>query len=79
SELLQYAHSVEQYSEHPIARAFSSFPVFTQVEDFQFSLGEGVSAKVNQQYVELFAAHSAASKNANVPEQLKDSSIVMRI
>lgn len=79
AELLQYAHSVEQYSEHPIARAFSSFPVFTQVEDFQFSLGEGVSAKVNQQYVELFAAHSAASKNANIPEQLKDSSIVMRI
>ena len=41
--LLRYAHSVEQFSEHPIARAFNNSLAFPDVTEFSFTLGEGVS------------------------------------
>jgi len=74
--LLTYAHSVEQYSEHPIAKAFEAYPVFSGVEAFCFTLGEGVSAKVNHKHVEISAAHSRDLPNEPA---LKSSSVLMHI
>lgn len=74
--LLMYAHSVEQYSEHPIAKAFEAYPVVPDVKAFSFTLGEGVSAIVNHQQVEISAAHSHERPN---DPALKTSSVLMHI
>ncbi|WP_158770048.1 heavy metal translocating P-type ATPase [Paraglaciecola sp. L1A13] len=76
--LLRYAHSVEQFSEHPIARAFNDSPVFPNVTEFCFTLGEGVSATVNKKHVALFATHRVTADNA-IPNTLNNCSIVMQI
>ncbi|WP_339899232.1 heavy metal translocating P-type ATPase [Paraglaciecola polaris] len=77
--LLRYAHSVEQFSEHPIARAFNNSLAFPDVTEFSFTLGEGVSGKVNQKWVELLGTHTLSSTTNAVPRALTGSSIVMRI
>lgn len=74
--LLTYAHSVEQYSEHPIAKAFEAYPLFSDVKAFCFTLGEGVSANVNHKHVEISAAHSRDLPN---DPALKSSSVLMHI
>ncbi|WP_166422997.1 heavy metal translocating P-type ATPase [Paraglaciecola sp. 20A4] len=76
--LLRYAHSVEQFSEHPIARAFNDSPVFPNVTDFCFTLGEGVSATVNKKQVALLATHRVKGDDA-IPKTLNNCSIVMQI
>ncbi|MFQ3192752.1 MAG: Cu2+-exporting ATPase [Paraglaciecola sp.] len=56
SDFFEIASSIEQYSSHPIAQAFSDYERPHAVTDFQSEMGKGVSGIIDEALYKLGAA-----------------------
>jgi len=77
--LLALAASVEQLSEHPLARAIVDEAkekkiTLTPVNDFESTTGGGVSGKIGGQMVRVGKEKFISDSGISIPEELKQSS-----
>lgn len=73
--LLQYAANIEQYSEHPIARAFP-LPTLTQeVVNFSSTLGLGITGEIQGITIKL---GSQRFMDQAIPESLRQCSVFIQ-
>ena len=73
--LLQYAASIEQYSEHPIARAFPLPKVTQEVVNFSSTLGLGVTGEIHGVVIKL---GSQRFMSQPIPDEIRHCSIFIQ-
>jgi len=71
---LEIAASLEQYSSHPIAKAFSELPSEYLVKDFSAKVGQGVSGTIEGVSYKL---GSLSFVNLNVPIQMQGCNVFL--
>jgi Cu2+-exporting ATPase len=71
---LEIAASLEQYSSHPIAKAFSEIPSAYIVSDFSATLGQGISGKIDGIYYKLGSLHFTG---LDVPKQMHSCNVFL--
>lgn len=82
-DILSYAASLEQSSEHPLGRAIVSRGkedevTFMDIEDFNVLKGKGVEATVNESHVQILSPKALEDKNIDVPKS-EDKPMTTRV
>jgi P-type Cu+ transporter len=83
SQLLSMAASLEQNSEHPLARAIIDYTKeknakIESVQDFESITGRGIKATLNGQKIILGKQKFLEEEKVNIPENLKNESIQLQ-
>ncbi|MFT6951916.1 MAG: Cu2+-exporting ATPase [Paraglaciecola sp.] len=73
--LMQYAASIEQYSEHPIARAFAQPKVTQEVVNFSSTLGLGVTGEIQGVMIKL---GSQRFMTQPIPDEIRHCSVFIQ-
>jgi Cu2+-exporting ATPase len=69
-QILQYASSIESYSEHPLAQVIQSeSQKKLPVEDFKVLPGVGVSGKIQKDTIELLSQAALKERNITITDQ----------
>jgi Cu2+-exporting ATPase len=72
---LKVAASIEQYSSHPIARAFSQYDSPHAVTEFQSEMGKGVSGLIDGT---LYKLGAATFIDFQVPESMRNCNVFLQ-
>lgn len=73
-QCLEIAASLEQYSSHPIAKAFSEITCGYSVSDFSAKIGQGVSGTIDSCSYKLGSAHFIG---LDVPKQMHSCNVFL--
>lgn len=73
-QCLQIAASLEQFSSHPIAKAFSKLPRSHSVTDFSTKIGQGVTGKIEGQ---IYKLGSSRFISLDVPMQMQNCNVFL--
>lgn len=73
-QCLQIAASLEQFSSHPIAKAFSKLPRSHSVTDFSTKIGQGVTGKIEGQ---IYKLGSSRFISLDVPKQMQNCNVFL--
>lgn len=81
-DILRYAASVEQFSEHPVAKAIMAEAEKRKLkprdaEEFSAEVGKGVRAKVGGSWVKLGSAEMFDAEGIELPEELTSRADVL--
>lgn len=74
AQCLEIAASLEQYSSHPIAKAFSDIPSGYLVSDFSAKIGQGVAGSINDVSYKLGSLHFIGLE---VPIQMQNCNVFL--
>ena len=72
---LEIAASLEQYSSHPIANAFSEIPKEKAVLDFSMSIGKGIMGNIDGINYKLGSLHFVGTDD--LPESMLDCNVFL--
>jgi len=73
--LLELAASIEQYSSHPIAKAFSHYDTPHTVTGFQSEMGKGVSGSIEDR---LYKLGAATFMDFEVPKSMQTCNVFLQ-
>ena len=74
-QIMQYAASLERYSNHPISRAFEDQQIVFPVSDFVFAPGLGIAGKIDGAH---FKFGSGSFMDVQIPQELSTYNVLLQ-